>query len=178
MLSPARIDRLEKICEYIIKKNIKGISAEVGVYKGGSSIAIHNVLNRRHYAFDTFDGLRDVGDKDGTKMENGMFATELSGVRKLFKDTNIKIVRGYFPDSLKKIHTQAYSLVHIDCDTYESIKSCLEFFYPLVSGKGFLVMDDYNCTSTPGAKLAVDEFVDKHGCKFMEGPHPQGIIQK
>jgi O-methyltransferase len=48
------------------------------------------------------------------------------------------------------------AFVHLDADLYESTHAGLEFFYPRVPSRGFIVIHDYN--SWLGARRAVDEF--------------------
>ena len=48
------------------------------------------------------------------------------------------------------------SILRLDTDFYESTKIELETFYPLLSQKGVLIIDDYG--DFPGCRKAVDEY--------------------
>ena len=48
------------------------------------------------------------------------------------------------------------SLLHIDVDTYEPTKICLDILYPHVVKNGVVILDDYG--AFPGANKAIDEF--------------------
>jgi O-methyltransferase len=52
----------------------------------------------------------------------------------------------------------AFSLVNLDVDLYKPTKAGLEYFYPLLSPGGVIIIHDYNY-KWPGIKKAVDEFV-------------------
>ena len=71
LLSPARIKAVIRASD--ATQNLEGESAEIGCCSAGTSrlIALLNP-GRRHWACDTFDGLRDAGEKDGN-LKNGDF---------------------------------------------------------------------------------------------------------
>src|SRR5262249_26362851 len=48
-----------------LAKNIPGDTAECGVMGGASSYLICKRLRRRHFLFDSFEGLSEPGDSDG-----------------------------------------------------------------------------------------------------------------
>jgi hypothetical protein len=48
--------------------------------------------------------------------------------------------------------------VHLDCDIYESYKTCLDSLYDQVVPGGVILFDEYACPVWPGATRAVDEF--------------------
>jgi O-methyltransferase len=158
---------------YILYQLVKQVStlddcfAEVGVYKGGTAKMIFEaskMINRRFRRFflcDTFEGMPET-DTQKDKHHKGDFAdTSLEGVRKLFNDGEVELYKGVFPDSIplaSYCFGARYSLVHIDCDIYKSVKDCCEFFYKRMSVGGVMVFDDYGFPSCPGALLAVNEF--------------------
>jgi len=61
-------------------------------------------------------------------------------------------------------------LVHLDCDLYESYRTCLEFFYPRLSMGAVVLFDEYNDPTWPGCNKAVDEFLadKKERCLEIE----------
>ena len=81
------------------------------------------------------------------------------------KANNIKLIKGYFEDTL--YITEAVALAHIDCDWYASVMSCLLQIEPNLSPGGKLIFDDYYEWS--GCRNAVDEyFSDKSGYTFKQ----------
>jgi hypothetical protein len=71
----------------------------------------------------------------------------------------VRIVAGWFQDTLGSVTAEKIALLNIDADWYESVKICLETFYDRVVPGGFISFDDYG--HWPGCKKAVDEFFEK-----------------
>ena len=166
LVGPERLFILYQLVMQV--KYIDGCFAEVGVYKGGTAKLIFETSNliggnfRKFYLCDTFDGMPET-DKEKDKHCKGDFAdTSLETVGKLFNDDiAIELYKGVFPNSIpiaSDCFGSRYSLVHIDCDIYKSVKDCCEFFYKRMNFGGIMVFDDYGFPSCPGALLAVDEF--------------------
>lgn len=69
-------------------------------------------------------------------------------------ENQIYFHEGVFEDTLHP--TRPVALAHIDCDWYESVKTCLERIVPHLLIGGVLVIDDYFAWS--GCRKAIDEF--------------------
>jgi O-methyltransferase len=155
--------RLKKLAEFIEEtKNLRGIIAEVGVYRGGTAKWICDRTDRRVLLFDTFEGMPEVGPHD--LHHKGDFAdTSLSHISELLRhNNNYSAYKGVFPaNNAQYAEHEQFVLVHLDVDIYQSVKECLEFFWPRMVAGGIIVLDDYNEPNCPGAKLAADEF-SKH----------------
>jgi hypothetical protein len=92
-----------------------------------------------------------------------------------------KIVKGYFPQSINEEHKKIkYSLVSLDCDLYEPMKSGLNYFYPLLQRGGMLILHDYSSLCWLGAKQAIDEFIEVTNEYLILMPDKSGtaIIRK
>lgn len=147
-------------------KGINGDMAEVGVYRGGTSVLIANADPSRHlYACDTFTGLPSPTPGVDTHQKGDFKDTSYEGVKKLLRPyPNVRVVRGMFPDERRhspgyRLNNRYFSFVHLDVDLYESTLACLEFFYTRMPAGAALVVDDYGMPSCPGVKLAVDAFM-------------------
>lgn len=169
-------------CQRIIKDNIEGSIAELGVYKGETAKLIHHQLpDRPFYLFDSFSGLpKQVikEDCDGivrpqtVKFDN----TSPDEVRKnIAGNENIFIKEGVFPKTTEDITEQQYALVHIDADLYQSTIDALEYFYPKMTKKGAIIIHDYN-HNWDGVKKAVSEFEEKIPEVFVELPDMYGSV--
>jgi O-methyltransferase len=155
---------------------IPGDVAECGVWRGRSLVAMGLYLTQQGsrktiFGFDSFQGFDASVQTDlllgGTDVEvkrvGGFDNTSYSLVqRKLdaFRLNNVRLEPGFFQESLARCKAENFSFVHLDCDIYESYAVCLEFFYPRLSPGAFMLFDEYNDTSWPGANRAVDEFFD------------------
>lgn len=147
---------------------VPGDTAEIGAAAGGTSrlMALAN-RGRRHWACDTFAGLVDVGPVD-VGLKNGMFARPRTTpaqaqarVRRLLAGLNACTVRGVFPASAPAEMREArFSLVHIDVDTYASMRAAFEFFSQRMAPGGLVALDDVLFSGAPGAQLFWRELVE------------------
>tara|TARA_B100001013_G_scaffold217217_1_gene132448 strand:- start:3122 stop:3619 length:498 start_codon:yes stop_codon:yes gene_type:complete len=62
------------------------------------------------------------------------------------------------------------SMLHLDLDTYSGTKAVLEAFYPVVSRKGVIILDEYGVRGW-GESDAVDEFFDKKNVTIQSVPN-------
>ena len=69
----------------------------------------------------------------------------------------LKIVPGWFQDTLPKVPIKKIAVLYVDADWYDSVKLVLETLYQKVVPNGFIVIDDYYVW--PGCRQAVDEFM-------------------
>ena len=75
--------------------------------------------------------------------------------------TNIKIVKGFYSETLKGTcrEMSACSGVFLDCDLYESYLASLKYFWPILTHGAVAYLDEYYSLKFPGAKIAVDQFL-------------------
>ena len=156
----------------INSRRVEGDIVECGVYNGGSAamMAAPQVSNKvRHiWLFDSFEGLPLPTEDDGVyereNYHNGWCEGSIEKVKEIFQSIDfpnqrLHITKGWFENTLPR-ETQKIrqiALLHIDADWYESVKICLETFYPKVSKGGYIVIDDYG--KWEGCKKAVDEYL-------------------
>lgn len=138
--------------------DVPGDIVECGTYKGGSTIALAATCPEKVvYAFDTFAGMPETGEHDEHKQGDfAVFPQEV--VENLSEFPNIVMIRGEYKDSLPAFKARSISLLLLDCDLYESYKTCLEHLWPMVSSGGWVILEDYEWSDCPGAKKAADEF--------------------
>jgi O-methyltransferase len=149
------------------KENVPGCFAELGVYKGETARLIHLMdLEREFHLFDTFNGfpesdLRDETGEASTYTTDNFKDTSVEETLKTIGGDRSKLIihAGYFPESAVGLENTSFAFVSIDADLYFPTKSGLEFFYPLLSPGGVILIHDYNY-KWEGLKRAVDEFCD------------------
>jgi O-methyltransferase len=149
----------------IDETNVPGAFAELGVYKGESARLIHLMsAGRDLYLFDTFQGMPaidlepETGEASTYSAEN--FAdTSIPEVLKYIggDPDKLKVYAGYFPQSISGLNVNAFALVNIDADLFNPVKAGLEYFYPLLSPGGVILVHDYN-HKWNGLMKAVNEF--------------------
>jgi len=144
-------------------EHLGGGVAEVGVNKGCS--AEEMVLcfpGREIHLFDTFAGIPDTLTEHDHAYEVGAHNdTSYEDVAKKFKNhSNVHIWPGLFPDTTVGVLGEKFCFVNIDVDILQSTKDCWEFFYPMMCYNGVIyIQDDYNCDTTPGVRIATNEFL-------------------
>jgi hypothetical protein len=149
-------------------------TAECGVYTGGSSFLICRAGEQRgtlekHFGFDSFEGLSAPVPKDLPSAETsylwepGDLAVDEEHVRSMLAScSSVELYKGWIPDRFDEVGDAEFSFVHIDVDLYEPTRASIEFFYPKLVTGGILLCDDYGSEACPGAKLAMDEFCERH----------------
>lgn len=114
----------------------------------------------RFFAFDSFEGLpASSGEKDchpyfPIHWKEGSFKMSQQGFRKILVSRGIDvrdvfIIKGWYDQTLtaetKVLHRlNRASVVHIDCDYYESAILALDFVTDLVDDGTVIIFDDYN----------------------------------
>ncbi|MGH9471120.1 MAG: TylF/MycF/NovP-related O-methyltransferase [Terriglobales bacterium] len=146
-------------CSALQSQAVPGATAEVGVYRGGTAFLLARARpGTPMYLFDTFAGMPRVRP-DLDLHRSGDFAdTSLDAARRFVASETAVFRPGVFPSSAAGLEGERFSLVHVDCDIYDSVRACCEWFYPRLAPGGLLVFDDYGWPSCPGVRTAVDEF--------------------
>jgi len=156
------------IQKMINKGELKGDLAEVGVYEGGSvDIIRKEIPDQMFHIFDTFTGLPNTMVKglDADSYYEGHMEVDFEKIKYHYKDVkNLKIYKGYFPDTAGPIEDKKFAFVHIDTDIYQSTRDALMFFYPRMEIGGSMIMHDYPAHA--GVKKAIDELMDGVGTHY------------
>jgi hypothetical protein len=104
---------------HALKNNVSNVWAEFGVENGTSAryFLKHLPDDGIFYLFDSFEGLPEAwqGKPKGHRKSIGV---------PVFDDDRVKVVKGWFSDTLPLEDTLGF--VHIDCDLYSSTKEVLE----------------------------------------------------
>jgi O-methyltransferase len=179
MLSLKRLDNLHQCIETILEEDVPGDFIETGVMRGGAVILMrailkaHGVTDRTVWAADSFEGLPapDVekypDDADAAWHLRPLTEVSVEHVRRNFErygllDNQLRILRGWFRDTLPSAPLGALSLLRLDGDLYESTMDALVPLYPKLSPGGFVIVDDYHLA--PCAK-AVNDYRDREGIR-------------
>ena len=187
LLSEERLLHNIQSVEHILLNKIEGHIVEIGVYRGGSIMAMIYTLQRnntlRHiYMYDTYEGMTDATANDimlatGIHYNNAviknislMCKASLEDVKQNINTTNynesyIHYVKGNILNNT--IYPDKICILRLDTDFYDSTKHELETFYDLVSPGGIIIIDDYGFWN--GSRRATDEFLqDKPHIKIYQ----------
>jgi len=167
MKSAIMFNTREQLWDFSIRKiKFNGLVGEFGVFEGYSINNFARKLPQKIYGFDSFEGLQE--DWAGWVLTKGSF--DLGGVTPKVRK-NVQLIKGWFdktlPDFLQ-LHTENFSLIHIDCDTYEATKSALYYLNPRIIEGTVIIFDEY--FSYRGWQLgehkAWKEFVTENTLKY------------
>ena len=152
---------------------------ELGTHQGLMAKVIYKLMDpkRTLYCLDTFEGFVESDLKVESTIYHstwqvGNFApTSPEMVGNYIGDgktpKNLKLVKGWFPQTFAGLEDKKWLFVHIDFDLYQPIKSAMELLWPNLLPGGVMVIHDYGCFGFPGAKKAVDEFFETIGLTPM-----------
>jgi hypothetical protein len=154
-------------------RHLEGAVIEAGTYRGESIAPLGWLMredgDRRHlYGFDSFLGFPEIKPEDQSDQgylgrSPAYFARTSQQDVQQFIDAldlsdRITLVGGFFEETLPKTDVGPISVLILDCDLYDSYKTCLVELYPKVQRGGWILFDEYFNRKYPGAKRAVDEF--------------------
>ena len=173
---------LEKMFEKVT--DLEGDIVECGIGKGASFLKLATFLQqsgsaRKLWGFDSFEGFPEPSPEDRSprNTRKGEFdyinAGDVAkllfmlGFKRQWIESHIKIVKGFFEDTLPSNTISKIALLHLDVDLYDSYKTCLQYLFPKVVKGGVVLFDEYANKKEnlyfPGAKKAIDEYF--HGTK-------------
>lgn len=167
-----RCRTFEFVADEILKNNVEGACAEVGVFQGHFARLINAKLNQKKlYLFDTFEGFDKVEiekeiecGKAPLGCENDFVGTSVSMVMNSMPYPEKCVVKkGYFPGTSIGLEEETYSFVSIDVDLEESILECLRYFYPRLVVGGYIFVHDYNNRKFFGVKDALERYEKELG---------------
>lgn len=143
-------------------------SAEIGVYKGGTSKFIVKsaralgAMSIDHYGFDTFEGhhIDDVSKVD-TFQKPGFFAdVNYEAVGSYLQSIpEVSLYRGRVQHTAARVEHNRFHFVHLDLDIYEPTAFALDFFGQRLCAGGVIIVDDYGFSTCSGVRMAVREFI-------------------
>lgn len=165
------------------KGNDIGDYLEFGVFNGASMSSMYKSAKQlefntmRFFGFDAFEGLPEGAEhEDDGVWQKGFYACSYEKMRECMqrKDINpdeIVWVKGWYNETLNKETADKYNLknpgiVFIDCDTYSSSKSVLDFLAPLINQPAIICLDDWKLNDLDikgmGEYKSFNEFIDSN----------------
>ena len=170
-----RLDDLQACVESVVADRVEGDIIECGVWRGGTSMLARATLDtagddRLVWLADSFQGLPPPDleafpqDRELDLSRFDFLAVPADEVRGYFArfglDRGVRIVEGFFDESLPPLRGQRWSVVRLDGDTYESTRVALDALYPGLAAGGYLIVDDYQLIRE--CRAAVDDYRRDH----------------
>lgn len=162
--------RLVDTCQHI-----EGDVVECGVWKGGMSAGMAYLLGpgRKHYLFDSFEGLPKPNALDGeyamewqesgdSELNHDNCTAEYADAEAIMKRTGVdyQLVKGWFQDTVPNFEgIEKIAVLRLDGDWYDSTMITLEKFVPLVVPGGVVILDDYYFWE--GCSKALHDYLSK-----------------
>lgn len=167
-----RLNHLEYCAREIFARGIPGDFFEAGVCQGGASIFLRALQvvfgeeQRKTWAADSFEGLppatlpQDAG-LDFTESNYPWLAFSQERVEEHFRrydlwSDQVRLVKGWFNETLPELDCGPLALLRLDADLYQSTMDILVNLYDKVVPGGFVVVDDYGAFEA--CRLAIDDF--------------------
>jgi hypothetical protein len=128
----------------------------------------------RFFGFDSFEGFGELNDSDVHNFfQDENFSTDFKRVskrvKKFEKYFDIKLIKGFFNESLKcgaaALGIDKAKIIFIDSDTYTAAKDVFDFCTPIVQNGTILVLDEmmgYKGNAKAGEALAFKQFLEKN----------------
>lgn len=189
-----RLKGLYDIAEEVSKQKLPGSFVETGVWRGGCA-GILAFIAKKHgyrndlYFFDSFEGLPEPTEKDGTdaiEFAKGKKSGSLKSISKVLAEEEylkrllfnvlgidkkyVHTVKGWFQKTLPRAakNMNKIAILRLDGDWYESTKVVLDYLYDLVIPGGYIIIDDYYYWD--GCKKAVQDFIKERGISVKIKP--------
>lgn len=173
MIGLFRMDGLHACALDIMHRGLSGDFAEIGVWRGGAGIFLRAIVRafddrrRKIWLADSFQGLpqpdaeRYPADQNDEHWKVADLAVPLEAVKQNFDrygllDDQDQFLVGWFRDTLPTAPIKRLSLLHLDCDMYESTILALRNLYQVITPGGYVVVDDYG--AIPACRQAVTDF--------------------
>lgn len=179
--------------------DIPGAIIECGVYQGNSlmlylhlsTILEPYAINRSIVGFDTFEGFRSLSSEfDPSDVHEGMFSDARDDVlqqaidlvdivRPVASIPRCEIVKGDIvetvPAFVKERPDLVVAMLILDTDLYESTKSALQHFYPLMPKNGIVVLDEVCYRNFAGETVALKEIVGVESIELKRLPFDSSV---
>ena len=156
--------------------DVPGSVCEVGVYRGGSGLALCRCFPFKFvFLVDTFEGIpeddiHECGHKKGEFKADHWIEVGSTFIRA--KAFNGIVLRSDIrhPEMQALLNMQ-FAFIHLDCDIEQSTRAATDLLLPRLSLHGGVFFDDYGHDHCPGVKIVVDELMATGGfeASFEQG---------
>ena len=182
-------EAFDRAIEFTKMNQIEGDIVEFGTLEGFTAIIFAKLMNEYKvksslHLFDSFAGFPEItSETDLNSYEVKDYQVWFSGamalgpnipalirgrLQTIIPKDSIHIHKGFFSETFdKNTLNNKLSIVHIDCDLYQSAKEVLSklFQFDLVQDGMIILFDDYNCgRANPkfGERLALKEVMNEN----------------
>lgn len=186
LVPPERLEAFFSSCIELLHRlkggDDLGAYLEFGVFNGSSMASMSKALSRsgqsmRRFGFDAFEGLpKEAENEDDGVWKKGFYACSFEDMQRGLRNKGVNPdeitwVKGWYNETLSTELATDKGIINvgiafIDCDTYSSAKSVLEFLAPLIDKPAILVFDDWKLNDLDikgmGEYRAFNEFLSQN----------------
>ncbi len=128
--------------------NLRGVVAEFGMFKGGTTMFLSRVIKRldqdwRVIGFDTFGGFPPRRSPLDMYDHPDCVFTDLAAVLRYLDGHNVEIVAGDIVETCERLRDEDFVLSFIDTDNYSSAKAALKLVSERTVVGGAIVFDHF-----------------------------------
>lgn len=178
MVGRLRLQQVRSCVETVLADDVPGDLIETGVWRGGVTILMRGILqawgdeHRSVWVADSFQGLpapdtaNYPADAGHDLSDVATLAVSSDQVREGFRrygllDDRVRLLEGWFSDTLPSAPIDRLAVLRLDGDLYESTIDALDALYPRLSVGGYVIVDDYGAWEP--CRRAVDDYRSAHG---------------
>ncbi len=134
----------------------------------------HEMIAALRQAAVTSHNISSSGKFDGTSLELVQKKIDYFGLE------NIELVPGDFFSTMGSDAPEPRVIMSalLDCDLHAGYQATLDFTWPRLSPGGIVYLDEYYSLKFPGARLAVNKFVEKTEAKLVKGDDSFGDFER
>jgi O-methyltransferase len=145
---PNTLIHIFQCLENAARLKLKGVVAEFGMFKGGTTLIISNIIrelgcNWKVVGFDSFDGFPPRQSALDMYRHPGCVFTDEDSVRKVFSDRNVEIVSGNITSTAKRLNKEDILLAFIDTDNFTPASAILDVIQDRVIVGGAIIFDHF-----------------------------------
>jgi hypothetical protein len=191
LCSRAKLENICRAIRQVRRARVPGMFLEAGCALGGSAALLGKFKpsDAALHLYDVFGLIPPPGENDGPEAHQryadiargkaeGLGGDRYYGYTENLCDVvvsnlntcglhlerdRIRLFPGLFEETLHPGGSVAFA--HIDCDWYDSVRTCLERITPHLSDGAMMVFDDY--LTYEGCRRAVDEWLKQGGLEII-----------
>ncbi|MBX4961366.1 TylF/MycF/NovP-related O-methyltransferase [Rhizobium binae] len=145
---PHTLTHIFQCLRYAKRRNLNGVVVEFGMFKGGTSLLIHNFIQElggdwKVMGFDTFNGFPDRRSILDMYNHPDCVFPDQQMVERVFAPLNVEVVAGDVVDTVEKLADKDIVLAFVDTDNYTSATKILEVVSERIVVGGSIVFDHF-----------------------------------
>jgi hypothetical protein len=161
--------------DYLVKRNLKGVVAEFGVFQGGTLAIIAKTLRNLNwkgkiFGFDVFGG--KFKKQSQFDIFSKQYTSSYENVRRYCEPYNVDLIEGDICDTYKILKDIPLMFTFFDTDLYSPTRVALELCFKQTVKGGIIALDHYfseGWEETIGERIAAQEVLKNKNYFHLHG---------